>query len=116
MRGSRPVLREAGGAIPPAYSPSGAGGTISTDAVAKAAPDGFTLLFVSTSLTTNAATGKKLPYNPIKDLQPIGEVAAAPLMIVVSQRPQGEDAGRAAAFAIRPLACRARSHDQDRSW
>jgi tripartite-type tricarboxylate transporter receptor subunit TctC len=63
---------------------SGAGGTIGTDLVAKASPDGYTLLFASTSLTTNAASGKKLPYDPLKDLQPIGEVGAAPFVIVVS--------------------------------
>ena len=62
----------------------GAGGTIGTDAVAKSPPDGYTLLFASTSIITNAATGKKLPYDPVKDLQPIGEVAAAPFVIVVS--------------------------------
>src|SRR5262245_14577478 len=39
----------------------GAGGTIGTDSVAKAPPDGYTLLFASTSITTNAASGKKLP-------------------------------------------------------
>ena len=62
----------------------GAGGTIGTDAVAKAAPDGYTLLFASTSIITNAAAGKNLPYDPVKDLQPIGEVGAAPFVIVVS--------------------------------
>lgn len=62
----------------------GAGGVIGTDAVAKAPPDGYTLLLASTSLTTNAASGKKLPYDPLKDLQPIGEVAAGPFVIVVS--------------------------------
>jgi tripartite-type tricarboxylate transporter receptor subunit TctC len=62
----------------------GAGGTIGTDFVAKAQPDGYTLLLGSTSLTTNAASGKKLPYDPLKDLQPIGEIAASPFAIVVS--------------------------------
>jgi tripartite-type tricarboxylate transporter receptor subunit TctC len=61
----------------------GGGGTIGIDAVAKSAPDGYTLLFGSTSIITNAASGKKLPYDPIKDLQPIGEVGAGPFMIVV---------------------------------
>ena len=62
----------------------GAGGTIGTDAVAKSPPDGYTLLLASTSIITNAASGKKLPYDPLKDLQPIGEVGAAPFVIVVS--------------------------------
>ena len=62
----------------------GGGGTIGTDLVAKSPPDGYTLLLVSTSITTNAAAGKQLPYDPIKDFQPIGEVASAPFVIVVS--------------------------------
>src|SRR6516164_360712 len=40
----------------------GGGGTIGTNSVAKSPPDGYTLLFASTSITTNAAIGKKLPY------------------------------------------------------
>ncbi|WP_423454180.1 Bug family tripartite tricarboxylate transporter substrate binding protein [Ottowia sp. VDI28] len=62
----------------------GGGGTIGTDAVAKSAPDGYTLLFASTSVTTNAASGKKLPYDLFKDLQPIGLLAATPFVVVVS--------------------------------
>ncbi|MFO1302192.1 MAG: tripartite tricarboxylate transporter substrate binding protein [Burkholderiales bacterium] len=62
----------------------GAGGTIGTDFVAKSPPDGYTLLFVSTSITTNAASGKALPYDLLKDLQPIGQVAAGPFAIVVA--------------------------------
>lgn len=62
----------------------GGGGTIGTDAVAKSPADGYTLLFTSTSITTNAASGKKLPYDALKDLQPVGEVAASPFAIVVA--------------------------------
>lgn len=62
----------------------GAGGTIGTDYVAKSTPDGYTILFVSTSITTNAASGKNLPYDLVKDLQPIGEVAAGAFVVVVS--------------------------------
>ena len=62
----------------------GAGGTIGTDYVAKSLPDGNTILFVSTSITTNAASGKQLPYDLLKDLQPIGEVAAGAFVVVVS--------------------------------
>jgi tripartite-type tricarboxylate transporter receptor subunit TctC len=63
----------------------GAGGTIGTEFVAKAAPDGYTLLLASTSITTNAAAGKKLPYDPVRDLQPIGLIANSPLVIVVAK-------------------------------
>ena len=61
----------------------GAGGTIGTDFVAKSPPDGNTILFVSTSITTNAASGKKLPYDA-EGSAPIGEVAAGPFAVVVS--------------------------------
>ncbi len=63
---------------------SGAGGTLGTDFVAKSTPDGYTLLFASISITTNAAMRAKLPYDLLKDLQPIGEVGAGPLVVVVS--------------------------------
>ncbi len=62
---------------------AGGGGTLGTEFVAKSAPDGYTLLFASTSVTTNAASGKKLPYDLLKDLQPIGLMAATPFTVVV---------------------------------
>ncbi len=62
----------------------GAGGTIGTDIVAKSPADGYTLLFASGSITTNVAAGKKLPYDLVKDLDPIGTVAAGPYVVVVS--------------------------------
>jgi len=62
----------------------GAGGTLGTDFVTKAAPDGYTMLFISTSVVTAAASGKKLPFDPVKDLEPIGELAGAPFAVVVS--------------------------------
>jgi tripartite-type tricarboxylate transporter receptor subunit TctC len=62
----------------------GAAGTIGTDFVAKAPADGYTLLFASGSITTNVAAGKKLPYDLLRDLQPIGRVATGPYVVVVS--------------------------------
>jgi len=64
----------------------GGGGTIGTDTVAKAAPDGHTLLFASVSITTNAASKKNLPYDLVKDFQPIGLVASTPFAVVVSNK------------------------------
>jgi tripartite-type tricarboxylate transporter receptor subunit TctC len=61
----------------------GAGGTLGTEAVAKAPADGYTLLFASTSITTNVASGKKLSYDLAKDLEPIGQVGTSPLLIAV---------------------------------
>jgi tripartite-type tricarboxylate transporter receptor subunit TctC len=62
----------------------GAGGIIATDAVAKAAPDGHTLLMASSSVMTNGpALYPKLPYDIVRDFAPVGRVAVVPLAIVV---------------------------------
>ncbi len=62
----------------------GAGGILGTDAVAKAAPDGYTLLVsLSTSMLINQFLYTKLPYNPQKDITPITQIAAAPVTLVV---------------------------------
>ncbi len=63
----------------------GASTIIGTDAVAKAAPDGYTLLLSgSTSYSVNAALRARLPYDPVRDLAPIGIVARTPLVLVVA--------------------------------
>jgi tripartite-type tricarboxylate transporter receptor subunit TctC len=63
---------------------AGAGGTIGTDVVAKAAPDGYTLLVASSSIMTNGpALYPKLPYDIVRDLAPVGRIAVVPLAIVV---------------------------------
>ncbi len=62
----------------------GAGGTIATDLVAKAPPDGYTLLMASSSVMTNGpALYPKLPYDIVRDFAPVGRVAVVPLAIVV---------------------------------
>jgi tripartite-type tricarboxylate transporter receptor subunit TctC len=64
----------------------GAAGNIGTDAVAKAAPDGYTLgVTISGPLAANTLLFKKLPYNPQTDLEPITIVATQPSVLVVSQ-------------------------------
>jgi tripartite-type tricarboxylate transporter receptor subunit TctC len=63
---------------------TGAGGNIGTEAAAKAAPDGYTLLFVlSGTLTANPAMYRKLPFNVEKDLRPISLLVASSQMVVV---------------------------------
>ncbi|MBO9650190.1 MAG: tripartite tricarboxylate transporter substrate binding protein [Variovorax sp.] len=64
---------------------AGAAGIIGTDAVAKAAPDGYTIvLSLSNSLLTNQFLYAKLPYDTERDLTLVYQIAAAPLVLVVS--------------------------------
>jgi tripartite-type tricarboxylate transporter receptor subunit TctC len=61
----------------------GAGGTLGTDIVAKAKPDGYTLLLISTPHTANSSLYKKLPYNPLKDFIPVARIGTASQVISV---------------------------------
>lgn len=62
----------------------GANGMIGTDAVAKAAPDGYTLLMdASGPLVVNPAMYTKVPYDPVKDLMPISQVTTFQYVLVV---------------------------------
>ena len=63
----------------------GAGSTLGTDAVAKAAPDGYTLLFTDNSFAVSAALYAKLPYDPERDIVKISTAAEAPAIIMVRQ-------------------------------
>jgi tripartite-type tricarboxylate transporter receptor subunit TctC len=61
----------------------GAGGAIATDSVVKSEPDGYTLLYHSTTGIVHAAVTDKLPYDWMRDLAPISIVTRfAPVMIV----------------------------------
>lgn len=60
----------------------GAGGNIAADAVAKAVPDGNTLLMSFTSHAINASLYKTLPFDPIKDFTPLTCVATSPSVLV----------------------------------
>ncbi|WAC75843.1 tripartite tricarboxylate transporter substrate binding protein [Roseateles sp. SL47] len=63
----------------------GAGGNLGVAEVAKAPPDGYTLVLGQTSnLSINPSLYARLPYNPLKDLAPITLVADAPLVYVTS--------------------------------
>jgi tripartite-type tricarboxylate transporter receptor subunit TctC len=62
----------------------GAGTTLGADVVAKAAPDGHTLLMNSAAFAVSAAIYQKLPYDPLKDFAPVSQVAAAPIVVVVA--------------------------------
>ena len=60
----------------------GAGGNIAADAVAKAAPDGNTLLMSFTSHAINATLYPKLPFDPVKDFTPLTMVSTSPTILV----------------------------------
>lgn len=60
----------------------GAGGNLAADAVAKASPDGYTLLVSFTSHTINATLYPKLPFDPVADFTPISMIATVPSMLV----------------------------------
>lgn len=62
----------------------GASGIIGTDIVAKAQPDGYTMILVASSFVINPGIRKKLPYDTVKDLGPVTLVAMVPLVLVVN--------------------------------
>jgi tripartite-type tricarboxylate transporter receptor subunit TctC len=62
----------------------GGGGSLGTDIVAKAAPDGYTVLFTLSSHTINAAIFPKLPYDTLKDFEPVGMVASLPQLLAAN--------------------------------
>jgi tripartite-type tricarboxylate transporter receptor subunit TctC len=59
----------------------GAGGTIGTNRVAKAAPDGYTLLLMRVGQATAPALYAKLPFDPVGDFAPIGMVTDVPMSL-----------------------------------
>ena len=61
----------------------GAGAMIGTEYVARAEPDGYTILTIQTSFATNAAVRAKLPYDVNKDFAYIGMMAKSPMIVVV---------------------------------
>lgn len=61
----------------------GAATIIGTDFVAKAPPDGYTVILVATSFAVNPSAYSKLPFDPIKDFEPISLVSKLPLLLVV---------------------------------
>jgi tripartite-type tricarboxylate transporter receptor subunit TctC len=62
----------------------GASGNIGTDFVAKSPPDGYTVLMAYASHASNAALFDKLPYDTVKDFQPVSMIGAVPHVILVN--------------------------------
>jgi tripartite-type tricarboxylate transporter receptor subunit TctC len=63
---------------------AGAGGNIGIDMVAKALPDGYTILFASSSLAISSAYYRKLPYDALRDLEALTQVSSRLNVLVVS--------------------------------
>jgi tripartite-type tricarboxylate transporter receptor subunit TctC len=76
-------LAESLGRPLPVENRSGANGNIGTEIAAKAPHDGYTLLFTGAGLVTNPSLYDKVPYDPVKDFEPISLVSIAPNVLVV---------------------------------
>jgi tripartite-type tricarboxylate transporter receptor subunit TctC len=62
----------------------GAGGNIATEAVVRASPDGYTLLYVTTANASNATLYDKLNFNFVRDIAPIATIVSFPYIMVVN--------------------------------
>jgi tripartite-type tricarboxylate transporter receptor subunit TctC len=62
---------------------AGANGIVGSEMVARAAPDGYTLLFVSSPHSVNPSMYAKLPYDTLRDFVPISMIASSPYILVV---------------------------------
>ena len=81
----------------------GASGNTGTGQVARAAPDGYTLVAVSSSMTTNAAIQSRLPFDPVKSFAPVAMFAKGPFIVAVNNDfPARTPAELIAAIKARP--------------
>ena len=62
----------------------GAGSNIGTSAVARATPDGYTLLLTSSAFVLNPGLYKQVPYDPVKDFAPIAELVTSPNVFIAT--------------------------------
>ena len=61
----------------------GAGGNVGADIVAKASPDGYTLMVGSTAMLVAPALYATVPFDPLQDFVPVTQINSAPLLLVV---------------------------------
>ncbi|MGH8796351.1 MAG: Bug family tripartite tricarboxylate transporter substrate binding protein, partial [Caldimonas sp.] len=78
---------------------AGAGSTIGADFVAKAAPDGYTLLMISTTHVIAPAIYKALPYDPYKDFVPVAKLVEGPYVMIVNAKVPAKDVAEFIALA-----------------
>lgn len=77
---------------------AGASGSLGTAKVARAKPDGYTLLMIHVSHATNAAMFKGLPYHPVDDFEPIGRATSGPMVIVARNEFPAKDLAEFVAY------------------
>ena len=77
----------------------GASGVIGCDIVAKAQPDGYTVLMMSLTFAVNPSLFRKLPFDSEKDFAPVTMVASAPLMLVVHPSVPAKSVAELVAYA-----------------
>jgi tripartite-type tricarboxylate transporter receptor subunit TctC len=65
---------------------TGAGGSIGFSSVARADPDGYTLVTSSSSMATERVLHKSLPYDPVRDFIPVALIGTSPNLLVVSKQ------------------------------
>ncbi|MBV8837868.1 MAG: tripartite tricarboxylate transporter substrate binding protein [Alphaproteobacteria bacterium] len=82
----QPYLEKALGQTVIVDNKPGATGIVGTDAVARAAPDGHTLVMVASSFTALPATTAKLPYDSLRDLTPVALVGQNPLLFAANPK------------------------------
>ena len=77
----------------------GAGGVIGSEFVARAAPDGYTLLLVSSTFTINPAVKTNLPFDVAKDFTPVARIGQSPLLLAASNSFPASSVGELIALA-----------------
>ena len=70
--------------------PAGSG-IVGADLVAKSAPDGYTLLFAFSSLSSSAKLFSRLPYDPVRDFAPVALATTSPLLAVAPRSLPAKD-------------------------
>ena len=78
---------------------AGAGGLVAFEIVAKANPDGYTLLAASPSFAIQPGLAAKLPYDPIRDFAPITEASASPYLLVLNPQVEAKNVKELIALA-----------------
>ena len=77
---------------------AGAGGNLGMGNVARAAPDGYTILFASSSIVVNPSLYPKIPYDPYKDFEPVSVPATAPNILLVNPSVPAKDVKELVAY------------------